>query len=150
VAADSRRIPPTQGDPDFDMAGPAQRRVELLDDRVEHFQKLVVNPFLAVFVLVGSWACIIRLTGLERMIAISFAILGAPFLYLLVQYHCRDCGRTGTFRNWPLHECETVAWRKRQGARRRWCGPSPEVQLKAWLCLIGVVALLRAMSGKLP
>ncbi|WZO96688.1 hypothetical protein EP7_003693 [Isosphaeraceae bacterium EP7] len=117
----------------------------MLDDRIEHFQRLVVNPFLAVFCVLATWKILFRLTHGHPTVAVVLSFLALPIPYLLLQFHCRDCGRTGMYRNWPRHECEMVALRRREGVRRRWRRPSPGFQLRVWFLLLGAAVFLHAI-----
>lgn len=117
----------------------------MLDDRIEHFQRLVVNPFLAVFCILVTWKILIWLTHGHRILAVFLSILILPIPYFLLQFHCRDCGRTGMYRDWPRHECVMVVFRRRERVRRRWRRPSPGFQLRVWFLLLGAAVFLRAI-----
>jgi hypothetical protein len=142
VATDSRRMATTPTDPDLDLGPQARRRIERIDDRIEHFQRLVVNPFLAVSWILGSLSVVFWMMDNDAWIAIMIAVGSVPVPFRLLQFHCRDCGHTGMYRDWPRHECEAVVLRRIDGTRRRWGGPSSGFQLRLWGLLLGAVALI--------
>jgi catechol 2,3-dioxygenase-like lactoylglutathione lyase family enzyme len=100
------------------------------------YQRLIVNPFLAVLLFV-------IIIALGRM-AFRTDTLGLfPFLVLLivvdvflVQYHCLDCGATGWLVRYRRHGCATVVTRFQRGEMRRFRGPGVRSQLAMWLILL--------------
>jgi len=134
---------PQPADPDFDPAPAAPVRLRDFDPL--ELQRVVVNPFLAAFLLV-EW---LPLAGwLHRgpfppLAVLSAGLLGA--LPWLIQYHCLDCGRTGSYPNRRRHACPGVfvGWNE----RRRHLFPSARTQLVIWAYLIGAGLLLLAVSG---
>jgi hypothetical protein len=133
------RRPPT-ADPDFDP--PPSSTVRLRDfDPLEH-QRLVVNPFLAVFDLVAA----VWLLSTTQSGAIA-GIAGLLLLPLLVQYHCLDCGHTGLYSRRERHACPRVVARWSEGKRSRSLLPTAWVQMVIWVWLLGSVAVLLAVVG---
>ena len=112
----------------------------------EH-QRLVVNPFLAVVALIAwAWATL-------RLFRSSFpplSLVPAVFLFWLpfaVQFHCLDCGRTGSYPRWWRHACPRAVLRAR-GNRTGWLHwPTARTQLVVWGYVLGSVALLLAVVG---
>jgi hypothetical protein len=134
---EATRRPPT-ADPDFDP--PSVSTVRLRDfDPPEH-QRLVVNPFLAVFGLVvlrhlALWLCS------DSVPVATFMTLSLMFLLpTLIQYHCLDCGKTGRFSRRDQHACPAILARWREGRPSRF--PSIGMQLVVWGWLIASAALL--------
>jgi hypothetical protein len=119
-----------------------QRRVGPDRDTVVPFQRLLVNPFLAVavFVLVVAlWR-----EGVTRRSPALFQ-LGVGLLLVdvfLVQYHCLDCGATGWLLRYRRHACPTVLSRWQRGESRRFRGPGVRLQLVAWVTLVAAVFVL--------
>jgi len=106
------------------------------------FQRLIVNPFLAVLIFlvlvaIGRWA----LAYLSRgWIEFGFGVLA--FDFLLFQYHCRDCGATGWLLGYRNHACPSVVARYSRGEQPRFRGPGVRVQLVIWLVLFASAAVL--------
>ena len=127
-------------DPDLD---PPPVRVAGLDrDSVVRFQRLVVNPFLAVsvFVLIVALCRI----AVEKRWPTLFGIGVALFVVdgFLVHYHCLDCGKTGWLIRYRRHSCPTVVSRWQLGDSRRLRGPGVRLQLTAWLIVLASVFVL--------
>ena len=111
-------------------------------DTVVPFQRLVVNPFLAVLVfvmIVALWR-----EGVTRRSPALFQ-LGVGLLLVdvfLVQYHCLDCGATGWLLRYRRHACPTVMSRWQRQEWRRFRGPGVRLQLVVWLILVAAVFVL--------
>ncbi len=90
---------------------------------------------------------------------VAFAIIRAAFVrlnfrlfqvgtillllgFLLLQYHCLDCGATGWVLLHRRHACpaDVVRWRNRRP--RRWRVPSVGTQIVVWCYLIAMALLL--------
>ncbi len=131
---------PHPADPEFDPSPAVQPRLRDFDP-LEH-QRLVVNPFLAVLGLIGLGQATL---GLFRSrfsdLAIVTIVLMAVLPYL-IQYHCLDCGRTGSYLLNKEHACPGVLARWREGRRSRFPFPTPWAQLLVWGWVLGAVALL--------
>ena len=121
----SRR--PRVADPDFDRSPNAPVRLREFDPL--DYQRLVVNPFLAVVALIALG----QIVGWP-------AVGGLVFLPHLVQYHCLDCDQTGRYAHRSGHACPRVLDRWRE-VRRPWF-PSSWFQLVVWCWLLGAVAVL--------
>jgi hypothetical protein len=106
------------------------------------FQRLVVNPFLAVLVfiiIVALWR-----EGVTRRSPALFQ-LGVGLVLVdvfLLQYHCLDCGATGWLLRYRRHACPTVMLRWQRGEWRRFRGPGVKLQLVAWLILVAAALVL--------
>ncbi|WP_422926191.1 hypothetical protein [Singulisphaera sp. PoT] len=111
-------------------------------------QRLLANPFLAVLVLL-LWGTCFRFAFLmrdPRQLVVLLALL--PAVPLLLQYHCLDCGKTGTFMRWKRHACAPVIARSMLPARRGLFRlPTPTVQMIAWGYVLAVVVLLCFIAG---
>jgi hypothetical protein len=111
-------------------------------DTVVPFQRLVVNPFLAVLVfiiIVWLWS-----EGLKWQSPALFQ-LGVGLLIVdvfLVQFHCLDCGATGWLLRYRRHACPTVLARWGRSEWRRFRGPGVRLQLASWLILLASVTVL--------
>lgn len=130
----SRRL--RAADPEFDSSPSSPVRLRDFDP-LEH-QRLVVNPFLAVLglLVLGSVEVSLRFPG---------ALLLAPFFFLLpskIQYHCLDCGHTGSFSRRARHACPAVFARWQERHRSGVWFPSSWAQLVVWAWVLGSVGLL--------
>ncbi len=111
-------------------------------DTVVPFQRLVVNPFLAVTVfviIIALWR-----EGVTRRSPALFQ-LGVGLVLVdvfLVQYHCLDCGATGWLLRYRRHACPTVLSRWQRAEWRRFRGPGVKLQLAAWLILVAAALVL--------
>ena len=132
------RIRPAH-DPEFDRE-PARTPIRYTyDGDLRAYQRLVVNPFLALLALVG-WVALMRLGYRERILSAFLVAQLLPVLaYYAVQYHCLDCGTTGALSRWKDHACESVVARRLAGRPRRFRGPNPRSQLLLWI--YGLMAL---------
>jgi hypothetical protein len=113
-----------------------QRPAGLNRDTVVPFQRLVVNPFLAVLVfviIVALWReAVIRRMPVLFQLGMGLLVVDA----LLVQYHCLDCGATGWLLRYRRHACSRVLSRWQHGEWRRFRGPGVKIQLVAWLIIV--------------
>jgi hypothetical protein len=109
----------------------------------QRYQRLVANPFLALcglatWLLALEW--VIQQDRFDRTWPIFLSLFGLPFL---LQYHCLDCGATGSFLRWRQHACAAVRQRWTMHRPRRWRGPSPSIQLLLWfygILMAGIIA----------
>jgi hypothetical protein len=112
-------------------------------DSSSGFQKrLVVNPFLVVLdwlvALAILRASIARFNFRLFQVGTILLVLG----FLLVQYHCLDCGATGWVLRHRRHACpeDVVRWRNRRP--RHWRVPSVGTQIVVWCNLLATAVLL--------
>jgi hypothetical protein len=108
----------------------------------EEYQRLVANPFLAVFVLLVGLAIVLGVLEFLGPVAIGLALLGVVPVGLLLQYHCLDCGRTGHLFRWKSHACDRVQMRQASDQVRRFRGPNPTYQAMIWAYLLTAVGIL--------
>jgi len=136
---------PHPADPEFD-ALPASP-VRLRDFDPLEYQRLVVNPFLAVFglIVLGQVARWLLLSSFPPL-AIATA-LPLVMLHHLIQYHCLDCGQTGRYHRRRRHACPAVFARWHDGRRSRFPFPSSWIQLVVWGWLLASAALLLAVGA---
>jgi hypothetical protein len=143
----SRR--PEHADPEFEPEpGPAARLRDF--DPTEH-HRLVINPFLAVLVLVVmAWVGHVLVSSRLRTSAVllGLVLLTIPvgLLPYLIQYHCLDCGETGAYPRHRDHACSGVLRRWREKRRRRVPFPRPWAQVVIWGWLLGAVAVLHYLA----
>jgi hypothetical protein len=136
-------------DPEIDLPRDLRRRPGDVGP-LYPYQRMVANPFLAVFAMLAwygavTWSC--RVGRLDCFLASTFSALLIPFLF---QYHCLDCGATGHVVRAAGHACPRVTGRRQAGARRRFRGPTPVTQTKIWILgmiLAGLLGLILAQSG---
>jgi hypothetical protein len=120
-------------DPEFDRTNPTVP--VLAESVVRYHQRLIVNPFLALF----AGFLILLLCDVLARLTIPVLIvptlgLGLVGAYFLLQYHCLDCGTTGLFHHWKQHSCSGI-WERWQSGRFSWNLPYPaaSTQLVLWV-----------------
>ena len=143
---------PDHADPEFDPA--PNLAVRLRDfDPTEH-QRLVINPFLALLgLVVMAWLARVlvssRLPTAAALLGLAPLAVPLALLPYLIQYHCLDCGRTGSYPRYRGHSCSGVLGRWREGRRRRFSFPTPWAQVVAWgwvLCAVAVLLIVVATT----
>ncbi|HEY2156381.1 MAG TPA: hypothetical protein VGH33_12175 [Isosphaeraceae bacterium] len=126
-----------QRDPEFDHPPrPVERKPP--PDEVGFYQRLVVNPFLAIVTVLLFIGASHALGDVSRARLIPrAAVLGSLAAALALQYHCLDCGTTGSYHRWRRHACARVVerWRTPYSAASH-LFPSPGTQLVLWILLI--------------
>jgi hypothetical protein len=136
---------PDLADPEFN-ADPAAP-VRLRDFDPSDHQRLVANPFLAVFLLLVWWflALWLLLRGPFPPLAVASVI---PLILLprALQYHCLDCGRTGSYTRRHRHACTAVVVRWNERRKPRFPIPSAETQLVFWWYVVGSATLLYTVA----
>ena len=98
----------------------------------QEYQRLLANPFLAVTIFLIGLALIgiaFRERRLNLLIAAAVPLLGS---LAFLQYHCLDCGATGSLYGWRGHACPRVVKRHANGRPRRLRGPNPTYQTILW------------------
>jgi hypothetical protein len=115
---------------------------------IEAYQRLVANPFLGLlgFLL---WIFALRWLGYELGPALPWPLHMAVFaagglILLLFQYHCLDCGASGSLFRWHRHECEAVLERRRDG---RPCRVRMSFTLQFMLWVFFLVLLVTALRA---
>jgi hypothetical protein len=134
---------PRPADPEFDPSPASPVRLRDFDP-LEH-QRLVVNPFLAVFglvVLTEVTRLLLRSSFPPLAVATVIPLVLLPYL---IQYHCLDCGQTGRYSRRGRHACPAVFARWQEGYRSRF--PSSWTQLVIWSWVIASAALLLAVQA---
>jgi hypothetical protein len=139
---------PDLADPEFDPVPVAP--VRLRDFNPVDYQRLVVNPFLAAFLLMVWWLSTrwLLIRGPFPPLSVAMIIL-LPFLGHAVQYHCLDCGQTGSYRRRHRHACNAVIMRWNERRRPRFPIPSARTQLVVWAYLIASATLLLIVADPL-
>ncbi len=136
---------PRPPDLEFEPPRPAPVRLRGLDP-VEH-QRLVVNPFLAVLAALGWWRVTVRLIDGPFPPLFVLPIIGLAALPLLIQYHCLDCGRTGSYPRRARHACPGILARSTLAHAPTPRLPTAHAQLILWGWIIAPVALLLLVAG---
>jgi hypothetical protein len=129
-------------DRDLDIPRAASRRGRRLAPSLHEYQRLVANPFLAVFGMVVWFAIISEVVGNRRLDLFFPALASLILVYFLFQFHCLDCGATGRLRGWRTHSCASVQARRLSGRPRRFRGPSPTAQTLLWFYGLITFALI--------
>jgi hypothetical protein len=126
------QIPPPR-DPEFDRPPHPEGR-KPPPDVVRFYQRLVVNPFLSALTLFLVLVASYRLGEESRAEwAPLAAIVGSIGAAMVLQYHCLDCGATGSYHRWRRHACARVVerWRTPYSAASL-LFPAPGTQLVLW------------------
>jgi len=132
------------GDPELDWQ--PRRTGSGLRFPVEDCQRLVANPLLTVLLLIGAVASIHQsLTRHDLPLFLSST--GLLFVaFLVVQYHCLDCGHTGWLVRARGHACRAVVERQESGARRHFRTPGMKVQLALWFIALAAALVLGSVA----
>jgi hypothetical protein len=121
-------------DPDLDL--PPQPQPPNPVESLKAYQRLVVNPFLAVLSGVGVFT-VVRGAVQTRSLTLFFIGIGLmPVPFLLLQFHCLDCGATGWLLRYRRHACPAVVVRWQSRQLRRFHGPRLGAQLQIWSYLL--------------
>lgn len=144
---EAQTAPPILHDPELDP--PVRRQVRRLPPREllvpQEYQRLVTNPFLTLALFV-VWLKLVEIAFDWRSLWLGgMALVGLVAVFGTLQYHCRDCGRTGWLFHWRTHACDAVVARQLANRIRRWRGPTPTSQAVIWmyvLVCLGIVAIL--------
>jgi hypothetical protein len=142
-------VDPGQGTYDRDLDSTPFGHARPRSESIAPYQRVVVNPFLAVLALIITvayerWAIAYGFTG---FLEVGFALLALDLF--LIQYHCRDCGATGWLLRVQKHVCPAVLARWHLGERPRFRGPGVRAQLVIWFILLAsaLILALVARSG---
>jgi hypothetical protein len=113
---------------------------------VGYYQRLIVNPFLAIPSVVGP---IYLVRFLEQrgfdfprwtyLVGVVIALIAA---YLLLHTHCVDCGETQLFHRKSHHACENVRNRWKTQSQSGILFPTPNRQFLLWLIIMPILAIL--------
>jgi hypothetical protein len=130
---------------DHELDSQPPRPLRPINESITLYQRLVVNPFLAVLALVmivaiGPWV------EAKHPFGPFQGLLAALAARFLVQYHCRDCGATGFLTGFRKHLCPAVLarWHQRELAQFR--GPSVGAQYVLWLIVLASVLILTLVA----
>jgi hypothetical protein len=105
----------------------------LSGESIEDYQRLVANPFLAIFIWLADFA-LLRESLRRQNLPLFLASAAAVFIpFFLLQFHCLDCGRTGWLLRSRRHVCPPVSARYQNREMRRLRGPNVRTQLFLWL-----------------
>lgn len=130
----------TQFDPDLDMLPP--RLESPGGEPVGEFQRLIVNPLLALVGLLGAWSVFhysLQVRNLPLFLASLVLVVASAFL---VQFHCLDCGRTDFTVRAGRHACLKVVHRMRLEEIPPFPALSIRLQVTLWVVSILIVALM--------
>jgi len=109
---------------------------------VEDCQRLLANPLLGVVCWIGAFLLLRESVYRHEMVmfvwSVAFVLVGIVFL----QFHCLDCGETGSLLRSRAHACAAVVARRQTGYWRRHLLPGLKVQLVAWLFVLMAALVL--------
>ncbi len=129
---------PRMFDRDLD---PPSRQAVLLPEHLAGYQRVVVNPFLAVLGWL-AWLFAIRQSMRAGNAMLFFFLLPwVPAPSRLFQFHCLDCGRTGWLSRLGRHACTGVLERRELES----VGPppvDPALQTRLWYFFVLVAIFL--------
>jgi hypothetical protein len=128
------------GDPEIDWQ--PRRTGSGLKSPVEDCQRLVANPLLTLLLVIGAVASIhqsLRRRDLPLFLS-SAGLLCVAFL--VVQYHCLDCGHTGWLVRARAHACPAVVARQENRASRQFRTPGMKVQIAVWFIVLAAAFVL--------
>jgi hypothetical protein len=126
-------------DPDLDVQ--RRRPDPPIEPIVEH-QRLVANPFLTALGWLAAFG-LIREAVMRRSLPLFFTAVALFFFsFLLLQFHCLDCGVTRWLPTYQWHACPAVVARQANAARRRFRGPRLRTQLVLWFVFMAVASVL--------
>ncbi len=137
---------PTRPDPEFALDPFPMPRLPPGAILADH-QRLIINPFLAVAGLAGLIGLAIVAAGSVYQPVALFPVVLMAGLPALVQYHCVDCGATGTYRRWALHACPKLVSRTLRNRPGWFRWPSARLQFVVWLYVLGCLGVLVAILG---
>lgn len=146
IAVEQPQRWPDTYDPDLD-ANPQQSAGPR--EAFESYQRFIANPFLAV--LGCLLALLVIRSGLRAHHLAWFlgglCLFGLAFL--LIQFHCLDCGATGWLVTWRRHACPGLMDRWRAGRPGRWRPPPLSTQIAGWVYIIASAgALAMVLLGR--
>jgi hypothetical protein len=110
-------------DPDLDT--PRRSLPPLPVEAIGDYQRLVVNPLLAILGWLLAVGLIRRALWSRNIVLFGVAIHLLFWPFLLIQFHCLDCGTTGWYLQSRRHACAAVVARcgrrvfPRRGLRAR-------------------------------
>jgi hypothetical protein len=122
-------------DPEFDRVPPNLPSPP--ENVVKYYQRLVVNPFLGVIFLAFGMAVFY---SHDRWWKWFMSSPSTYFFFMIafafIQYHCLDCGASGTILGRQRHACRRVRERWVSGRMVTLCFPNLRVQLAIWTLAI--------------
>ncbi len=140
----ARSSHPAERDPEF--SAPGRPLLIPPSEEIRFYQRLVVNPFLPVFVL-----CAVTLTyrfwpELPRPPLPIGCIICVSMAMFLTQFHCLDCGQAGTYPRWRRHSCTDISDRYRSRTILHGFHPAPATQLIFWVVIITFVLMVISVT----
>jgi hypothetical protein len=98
-------------------------------------QRLVVNPLVAILCSLAGVALIQHALRTRNVFLFCAAVAVLFLSFLLIQFHCRDCGATGWYLHAGHHACAAVVARWRQNVSAR-AGLRARTQLLIWVYVL--------------
>lgn len=133
-------------DPDLDF--PPPRLVSPYGESVREYQRLVVNPLLAVVGLLGTLGLLWYSLHTKNLPSFLLSLVLTAACPFLIQYHCLDCGRTDFTVRSSRHACGETVRRMRLGHEPSFPLPSVRTQIKAWVLTLSVAVLMYAILAR--
>jgi hypothetical protein len=146
----SREPLPPHRDDEFRQIPPEPSIADDPNQPIEAFQRLVANPFLGLLAFLAwllalhDWVLNAR-SRLPLPLRLLMLLSGA-LLPLLFQYHCLDCGRSGSLLHSQRHACAPVLDRRRSGRPVR-MRISFTLQFFVWILALLLLAVAIRAAG---
>jgi hypothetical protein len=126
-------------DPDLDLQ---RTRPDRPGEPIVEHQRLVANPVLTVVGWLAAFG-LIREAVRRRSLPLFFTAIALFFFsFLLLQFHCLDCGATRWLPAYRWHACPAAVARQANAATRRFRGPRLRTQLALWFVFTAIALVL--------
>lgn len=129
----------TSFDPDLDMLPP--RLKSPTGAPVREFQRLIVNPLLALIGLLVVWTIFRYSLQIRNLPLFLFSLVLAVACPFLIQFHCVDCGRVDFAFRARRHACVDVVRRMRLDEDPPLPAVTIRLQITLWTVAV-VIAIL--------
>jgi hypothetical protein len=130
-------------DQDHDV--PVRPRLAVPIDVLADYQRLVVNPLLAILVAVVGTFLIQSALRTKNLFLFGASVGLLLLAFLLIQFHCLDCRSTGWYLHASRHACDPVLDRySKRGPRPR--GLSLRTQRLIWVYILVSIIVGAAVS----
>lgn len=136
----------TSFDPDLDMLPPRLESPSGAPAR--EFQRLIVNPLLAMIGFLAVWAVFrysLQIRNLPLFLLSLALAVACPFL---IQFHCVDCGRMGFAVRAHRHACVDIVRRMRLDEDPPFPAISIRLQVTLWTVAVAIAILMYEIMAR--